>query len=559
MHFSIAVIILGVAMVTHAAEPAPKGLHFIGVGYNLLRGNPEGGNLRIGGIDPGLLTTRKIFKLSYDTKKLSVDRKYEVPDQVRFAPRASCVEAESKDVVSGAESYQRELSVDVAASAGYESIMTSFAFSQSERYAEMKKQTSNFHNVFYQEKKVCNKGRVRYLLDAAYRNTAKFPVTEDFASAVCALPENYDKSAYLKFIEKWGTDVVVQVELGEKRTVRFKSSNTEFTKFVMENIASSVSVEGEFLGFSGSFSVDMNMVRNFVKSGAKFGSDKLVCTSGGPDLPEPIGLKLVPIDVALKENFYKSLDQQKWSQCIPLLEKLRLNAKNALKDYPRLKNAKFTEDPAVRIPLTWPEGTYGLPMPKEGCPKEKWWTWHTGTRYQDTEDSDSNNDWSSHFNLAWDNKRNDVVMKYCIKTNFKGAGYPLPWPKGDYCIHKKGRCPEGFTEGWINWDDEDTNNINKYSGTLPEGNYGRNTKMYFCCRSDGFPTNAIALPTASPFVLMKFGYQCQHVHGMKVTEEFFGWDCEDSNTDNPYGGTIPAGHVEKRGNIKIFYCYYYPN
>jgi len=69
----------------------------------------------------------------------------------------------------------------------------------------MKKQTSNFHNVFYQEKKVCNKGRVRYLLDAAYRNTAKFPVTEDFASAVCALPENYDKSAYLKFIEKWGT------------------------------------------------------------------------------------------------------------------------------------------------------------------------------------------------------------------------------------------------------------------------------------------------------------------------------------------------------------------
>ena len=108
-------------------------------------------------------------------------------------------------------------------------------------------------------------------------------------------------------------------------------------------IASSVSVEGEFLGFSGSFSVDMNMVRNFVKSGAKFGSDKLVCTSGGPDLPEPIGLKLVPIDVALKENFYKSLDQQKWSQCIPLLEKLRLNAKNALKDYPRLKNAKFTE------------------------------------------------------------------------------------------------------------------------------------------------------------------------------------------------------------------------
>ena len=97
----------------------------------------------------------------------------------------------------------------------------------------------------------------------------------------------------------------------------------------------------------------------------------------------------------------------------------------------------------MRIPLTWPEGTYGLPMPKEGCPKEKGLTWHAGTRYQDTEDSHSRNQWSSHFNLAWDNKRNDVVMKYCIKTNFKGAGYPLPWPKGKYCIHKKGHCPEG--------------------------------------------------------------------------------------------------------------------
>ena len=97
----------------------------------------------------------------------------------------------------------------------------------------------------------------------------------------------------------------------------------------------------------------------------------------------------------------------------------------------------------MRIPLTWPQGTYGLPMPKKGCPKEKGYNWHAGTRYQDTEDSGSNNQWSSPFDLAWDIKKNDVVMKYCIKTDFNGAGYPLPWPKGKYCIHKKGDCPEG--------------------------------------------------------------------------------------------------------------------
>lgn len=109
-------VILGVAAVTHACKETPKGLHFIGVGYNLLEGNHEGGDLRVGGVDPGLLFTRKIFKLSYDTNKLSVDKRYSVPDQVSFAPRDSCVSTESKDVVSGAESYRKDLSVDVTAS-----------------------------------------------------------------------------------------------------------------------------------------------------------------------------------------------------------------------------------------------------------------------------------------------------------------------------------------------------------------------------------------------------------------------------------------------------------
>ena len=112
------IIILGVAGVTLAFDhqPAPKGLYFIGVGYNLLKGNPDGGDLKRGGVDPGLLLTRKIFKLSYDTNKLSVDRKFSVPDQVYFSPRDSCLSKSKKSVVSGAKSYQRELSIYVQAS-----------------------------------------------------------------------------------------------------------------------------------------------------------------------------------------------------------------------------------------------------------------------------------------------------------------------------------------------------------------------------------------------------------------------------------------------------------
>lgn len=98
----------------YGQEP-PKGLQFLGVGYNLLKGNPEGGDLSNGGIDPGLLFTRKVFKLSYDANKLSVGQQYMIPDQVSFAPRSSCVTTTKKEVISGSKSYQKKLAVDVSA------------------------------------------------------------------------------------------------------------------------------------------------------------------------------------------------------------------------------------------------------------------------------------------------------------------------------------------------------------------------------------------------------------------------------------------------------------
>ena len=111
-------ITLVVAVVTHATEDAKtaKGLRFLGVGYNILKGNPDGAKSSNGGVDPGLLSSRKIFKLTWDTKKTSVDRLYQVPDQVVFVHRSSCVETTTNEVFSGAKSYQDKLKVDVEAS-----------------------------------------------------------------------------------------------------------------------------------------------------------------------------------------------------------------------------------------------------------------------------------------------------------------------------------------------------------------------------------------------------------------------------------------------------------
>ena len=118
MNFSAIFIILGVAVITHATQDPPKGVHFVGIGYNLLKANPEGGALSRGGVDPGLLITRKIFKLTYEKNKKSSDLEYLVPDQVSFAPRSSsnCQENTKTEVVTGTKSYQDELKVDVEAS-----------------------------------------------------------------------------------------------------------------------------------------------------------------------------------------------------------------------------------------------------------------------------------------------------------------------------------------------------------------------------------------------------------------------------------------------------------
>ena len=111
MQLSIFLIMIGMTVVVDG--DAPKGLHFVGVGYNLLEGNPEGGDVTNGGVDPGLLFTRKIFKLTWNTNKKSMDNRFSVPDQVTFAPRSSCVTTNKKEVFSGSKSYQEKLNADV--------------------------------------------------------------------------------------------------------------------------------------------------------------------------------------------------------------------------------------------------------------------------------------------------------------------------------------------------------------------------------------------------------------------------------------------------------------
>ena len=115
----------------------------------------------------------------------------------------------------------------------------------------------------------------------------------------------------------------------------------------------------------------------------------------------------------------------------------------------------------------------------------------------------------------------------------------------------------GFGDGYVQWDDEDDDNANKVSGSLPDGAYGRNTRIFFCCRDDGYTTNVINLPTDAPFVLFKHNtHQCQRVNNANIKEEYFRWDNEDdSGYISELYGKRPFLDLSNN-NIKMYYCYY---
>ena len=200
----------------------------------------------------------------------------------------------------------------------------------------------------------------------------------------------------------------------------------------------------------------------------------------------------------------------------------------------------------------WPYGRYAMPMPITGCPPG----WSTGSRYQDLKDIG----FGAIGSIGIETRMRveigpNLRMYYCVKNSFGSFSSGL-WPRGRYCIARKGgSCPTGFSTGSVYWDDEDTSSTSSSSGILPDGFYGFDTKIYFCCRSDGSTSTPIFLPTNRPFILYRFGPTCQRVAGMSIHQDYIYTDHDDTNYINPCTGShpaLPCGQV-----IRINFCYYY--
>ena len=114
--FICAVVILTMTSRWCVSLPPPSGVNFIGIGYDIINGNPEGGDLASGGVDPGLKVSRNIFKLTYDNGQTSNDGEFTIPDETTFDHRSSSSSETRVTTFYGTKSYQEKLSVGVSVS-----------------------------------------------------------------------------------------------------------------------------------------------------------------------------------------------------------------------------------------------------------------------------------------------------------------------------------------------------------------------------------------------------------------------------------------------------------
>ena len=208
---------------------------------------------------------------------------------------------------------------------------------------------------------------------------------------------------------------------------------------------------------------------------------------------------------------------------------------------------------SLLIIVQWPDGTYSLPETVQGCPSG----WYSGSRYQDNEDLNNGNSWSpsdlnSYMRM---NLGSNFRTYYCTKTSVGNVGSSA-WPRGHYCIARYGgTCPTGFLTGHKFWDDEDAFNSNSKQDPVPDGNYGSNTRIQYCCRSDGSTSVGIELPTSQPFILYRYGGTCQTVNGMTVRQFHIHFDDQDFDNSNSCSGSYPDDS-SCDSNHDMYVCYY---
>ncbi|XP_052797721.1 uncharacterized protein LOC128229875 [Mya arenaria] len=545
-------------------------LQYVGIGYNLLTGNPELSP------DTGMLLDRRILELTGSRSNVR---------EASYYTTSSCNRSEATFLVHGGKSLQNERLTRVHfsdkkketgrvytclpfISESHPSSVQSNALVGNIDFNSRARLLSDGSQVYIDRTTTCKLGSVGY---QGYGLTTEgnYTVSRNFATDVCRLPIVFDPkngAKYMDFLDNWGTSVIMSADVGTKTLERYSQSLTSLTKEILATDPSLVTHSGPFMGYTSSVTVDEN---RYLSSSIARQHHTSSRTDGTLSSPVVTRIDVISIADVISKAYFGPILAELTAEGIcadtiygTMLTTIADNVHRALEQYPMVKESTGQNplpsivDHPLQIPVTWPLGNYGLMETSAGCPGARV-LWSIGWRHYDTEDSGPSNRFSFSISnyLSGSFADNNIRTDFCIKTISSTTTYDGLWPRGSYCLLKYRNCPNGFSEGSIYWDDEDSSNANDKGGTLPDGSYNSNTKIYYCCRHDGQSNAAMILPTDRPFVLMRYGGRCQAVYGMIVSDLFIRWDDDDGSNADSASGMHPDD-TENGENHELHFCYY---
>uniref|UniRef100_K1R871 Uncharacterized protein n=1 Tax=Magallana gigas TaxID=29159 RepID=K1R871_MAGGI len=176
IRFQCLLLFLALPDLANSAHTAADGL-YLGIGYNLIKGNPDGGEWAKLGQDPGLQLTRNILETDIDGNSY-----------IKRTSYPQCTQMSSTSVFYDPESYKEYL----------------LHYISSPVYQDIKQRTLSQHDVFRDEITSCTSEHARYVhpIVPVERNL----VSNEFSHDVCKLPLTYDRDSYRSFLDRWGTN-----------------------------------------------------------------------------------------------------------------------------------------------------------------------------------------------------------------------------------------------------------------------------------------------------------------------------------------------------------------
>ncbi|WAR01423.1 GP1BA-like protein [Mya arenaria] len=366
-------------------------LQYVGIGYNLLTGNPELTP------DTGMLLDRRILQLTGSQNSVR---------EASYSTSPSCNRSEATFLVHGGKSLQAERLTRVNISASHPSSVQTNALMGNSDFNSRARLLSDGSQVYFDRTTTCKQGSVRYQGNAL-RPEGNYTVSRNFAGDVCRLPAVFDpKNAteYMQFLDNWGTSVIMTADLGTKSLERYSQSLSGLTMTILETDPSLLTHSGPFMGYTSSLTVDEN---RYLSSSIARQHHTSSRTDGTLASPVVTRIDVISItDVISKAYFGPILDELTAEGICTdtiygsMLTAIADNVRRALEQYPKVKESTGQTplpsivDHALQIPVTWPLGNYGLMKTSAGCPGAKV-SWQSGWRHYDTEDIRSNNGYSS--------------------------------------------------------------------------------------------------------------------------------------------------------------------